>query len=71
MDAKAMNAHANNASAISENEIRLLLDAIYLQFHHDFRGYSMASLRRRISAALIAMNCATVSALQEKLFQSY
>lgn len=63
-----MNAHANNASAISENEIRLLLDAIYLQFHHDFRGYSMASLRRRISAALIAMNCATVSALQEKLF---
>jgi len=54
--------------ALNENEITLLLDAIYLQFHHDFRGYSMASLRRRIAAALSAMNCSTVSALQERLF---
>lgn len=50
-----------------EIEIRLLLEAIYLQFHYDFRSYAMASLRRRVNAALIALHCETVSALQEKI----
>ncbi|MDF2694715.1 MAG: Chemotaxis protein methyltransferase CheR [Labilithrix sp.] len=48
-------------------ELRLLLEAIFLRFHYDFRSYSMASLRRRITAALSAMGCETVSALQEKV----
>ena len=48
-------------------EVRLLLDAIYSRFHYDFRSYSMASLKRRILVALPKLQCATVSALQEKL----
>jgi chemotaxis protein methyltransferase CheR len=47
-----------------EIELRLLLEAIYLRFHYDFRNYSMSSLRRRITGALAAMGCETVSALQ-------
>jgi chemotaxis protein methyltransferase CheR len=48
-------------------ELRLLLEAIYLKFHYDFRGYSMASIKRRLLQALPALGCATVSALQEKI----
>lgn len=50
-----------------EIEIRLLLEAIYLRFHYDFRSYSMVSLKRRIAVALPQLGCATVSALQEKI----
>lgn len=50
-----------------EIELRLLLEAIYLRFHYDFRSYSMASLRRRVTAALAALGCETVSALQERI----
>ncbi|MEO7110459.1 MAG: CheR family methyltransferase [Polyangiaceae bacterium] len=50
-----------------EIEIRLLLEAIYLRFHYDFRSYSMVSLKRRIGVALPPLGCSTVSALQEKI----
>jgi len=50
-----------------EIEIRLLLEAIYLRFHYDFRSYSMASLKRRVAVALTQLDCKTVSALQEKI----
>ena len=29
-------------------ELQLLLDAIYLKYHYDFRGYALASLKRRL-----------------------
>ena len=61
-----MNAAHERVSA-TDIELRLLLEAIYLRFHHDFRSYSMASLRRRVSAALPKMGCSTISSLQEKL----
>jgi chemotaxis protein methyltransferase CheR len=51
----------------NEIEVRLLLEAIYLRFHYDFRSYAMASIRRRIAAALPKLGCATISALQEKV----
>jgi chemotaxis protein methyltransferase CheR len=51
----------------TEIEVRLLLEAIYLRFHYDFRSYSMASLKRRILAALPKLQCATISALQDKV----
>jgi chemotaxis protein methyltransferase CheR len=53
--------------AAVEIEIRLLLEAIFLQYHYDFRGYAMASLKRRVAAALASLRCSTVSALQEKV----
>ncbi len=48
-------------------ELGLLLEAIFLRFHYDFRAYSKVSMKRRIAAALPKLGCATISALQEKL----
>lgn len=45
-------------------ELGLLLEAIYRQYHYDFRGYAEASLRRRIGSALVHFGCDTVSSLQ-------
>lgn len=47
-------------------ELRLLLDAIYLKYHYDFRGYAGASLRRRLRTALGRFGCTTLSQLQDK-----
>jgi chemotaxis protein methyltransferase CheR len=48
-------------------ELPLLLEAIYLKYHYDFREYAHASLKRRLSAALIRFNCRTLSQLQERV----
>lgn len=50
-------------------EVRELLDTIYAHFHYDFRRYAMASLKRRVAAALTGLGCATVPALKEKLLR--
>lgn len=47
-----------------ELEVDLLLEAIFLRYHYDFRGYSIASVRRRVGAALSSLRVASVSALQ-------
>ena len=52
-----------------ENEIRLLLDAIYLRYHYDFRSYSPASIKRRLNAAQQQMGEDTLSALQERVLR--
>lgn len=48
-------------------ELRLLLDAIFLRYHYDFRNYSIASLKRRAQAALTYFDCGTISHLQERV----
>ena len=48
-------------------DLTLLLEAIYLRYHHDFRGYARASMRRRMSAAIAALRCENLSALQGKI----
>ena len=48
-----------------EIELRLLLDALYLRYHYDFRSYSQASLKRRLTAAKSQMGAETLPALQE------
>src|SRR6187402_196526 len=50
-------------------EIRLLLDAIYLRYHYDFRSYSAASVKRRLSAAKTQMSADSLSALQERVLR--
>jgi chemotaxis protein methyltransferase CheR len=50
-----------------EIELQLLLEAIYRQYHYDFRGYSLASVKRRITQALVLFKCPSISALQERL----
>ena len=46
-------------------EIKLLLEALYHRYHYDFRGYSMASVKRRIKLARDKYNCRSYSQLQD------
>ena len=48
-----------------EIEIRLLLEAIFLKYHYDFRGYAMASIRRRLHQAREHFGCRSFSMLQD------
>jgi chemotaxis protein methyltransferase CheR len=48
-------------------ELKLLIDAVYLRYHYDFRGYAHASLKRRARAAMAAFGCATLSQLQDRI----
>ncbi|WP_439630884.1 CheR family methyltransferase [Shinella sp.] len=52
---------------VEDIEIRLLLEAIYLKYHYDFRNYAMASIKRRLKQAREQLGFATFSALQENL----
>ena len=48
-------------------ELRLLVDAIYLKYHYDFREYATASLKRRLKSAMLKFDCATLSELQGRV----
>jgi chemotaxis protein methyltransferase CheR len=48
-------------------EIRLLLEAIYQKYHYDFRGYSMASVKRRLLHAKHKFGCQSFSQLQDRV----
>jgi chemotaxis protein methyltransferase CheR len=53
----------------TEIELQLLLDAIYLRYHYDFRQYSVASLKRRLSSAMTTFGCRTYSQLQDRVLR--
>ncbi len=48
-------------------ELKLLVDAVYLKYHFDFRGYAAASLKRRMRAAMSRFGCESLSQLQDRL----
>jgi chemotaxis protein methyltransferase CheR len=48
-------------------ELRMLVEAVYLKYNYDFRDYTGASQKRRVLAAMRAMDCDTVSALQARV----
>jgi chemotaxis protein methyltransferase CheR len=50
-----------------EIELKLLLEAIYQKYHYDFRSYSMASIKRRLSQAKNRLQCRSLSMLQDKV----
>jgi len=52
---------------VEDIEIRLLLEALFLRYHYDFRNYAMASIKRRLKQAREQMGFSTFSALQESL----
>jgi chemotaxis protein methyltransferase CheR len=52
---------------VHDIEVRLLVEAIYLRWGHDFREYALASLKRRVLQACQRMNAASISALQERV----
>lgn len=46
-------------------ELKLLLEALFRQYHYDFRGYSMASVKRRMNLAREHFRCRSFSQLQD------
>jgi len=48
-------------------ELRLLIEAIYLKFHYDFRSYAPASLKRRLTLAMQRFECRSLSQLQDRV----
>lgn len=51
----------------AEIELDLLLEAIYRLYQHDFRGYARSSLRRSVARAQIALRCATITDLLDRI----
>jgi chemotaxis protein methyltransferase CheR len=52
---------------LREIEIRLLLEAVYLRYQHDFRDYARSSLRRRLEQAMTEFGCSRIADLQHRL----
>jgi chemotaxis protein methyltransferase CheR len=50
-------------------ELQLLVEAIYLKYHYDFRSYSSVSLKRRLNAAMARFGCETLSQLQDRVLR--
>lgn len=50
-------------------ELRLLLEAIYLRYHHDFRQYAATPLHDRLGRALEHFGLRTLSGLQERVLR--
>jgi chemotaxis protein methyltransferase CheR len=48
-------------------ELELLIEAVYHTYHHDFRSYARASLRRRLQAAMQRFGCSSLSQLQGRV----
>jgi len=48
-------------------ELRLLLEAIHEKSRYDFRGYSIASLKRRLTHAKERFGCSSFSELQHRV----
>jgi chemotaxis protein methyltransferase CheR len=48
-------------------ELRLLLEALYLRYHYDFRDYARSSLRRRLRVAMDRFGCHSLSQLQDRV----
>ena len=54
-------------SSLERLEIDLLLEGIYRHYGHDFRGYALSSLRRRLKKRLEGEGLATFSELQARV----
>jgi len=54
---------------LEDFELGLLLEAIFYQYHFDFRGYSKASIKRRMTKAMEHFGCDTFSLLQNRILQ--
>jgi chemotaxis protein methyltransferase CheR len=55
------------AAGDTDIELRLLIEAIYLKYHYDFRDYAPASLKRRVRTAMQKFQCPTISQLQDRV----
>jgi chemotaxis protein methyltransferase CheR len=53
--------------SVEDIEIQLLLEAVFLRYHYDFRHYARASIKRRLMQARLHFGAPNISALQERL----
>jgi len=53
------------SASTDDIEIRLLLEAVYQKYHYDFRGYAMASIKRRLFQARDRFGARSFSILQD------
>jgi len=51
------------------DELASLLDVLFAKYHYDFRGYSKASLRRRLRTALTHFDCESIAMLEARLLR--
>ncbi len=68
MDAEIASLDAGRGGEF-DGEFRLLIEAIYRKYHHDFRGYTVASLQRRMRSALHRFDCATLAELKDRVVE--
>ena len=52
---------------VDQIELQLLLEAIFLKYGYDFRHYSKASIRRRITGRYLATKFSSMAAMQHKI----
>jgi len=50
-------------------EVKLLLQAVYEKYSHDFRDYAMSSIKRRLTSALAHFGMENLSNLQDKILR--
>ncbi len=48
-------------------ELELLVQAIFLKYHSDFRHYSRSSLKRRLRHAMERLSCETLTSVQQRV----
>ena len=53
----------------TDPELPRLLDAIYDRFQYDFREYSVASVTRRLTQAMRALDCSSLAALHDRMLR--
>jgi chemotaxis protein methyltransferase CheR len=58
---------AQSNDSAEDIEMRLLLEALFLRYHYDFRNYSRGSIRRRLKQAREQLGFASFSAMQNQL----
>ena len=58
---------AQSNDSAEDIEMRLLLEALFLRYHYDFRNYSLGSIRRRLKQAREQLGFASFSAMQNQL----
>ncbi len=54
-------------TALFDIEVKLMLEAVYLRYQHDFRDYAVTSLRRRMKQAMAQFGCPTLAELQHRV----
>ncbi|HWP18783.1 MAG TPA: CheR family methyltransferase [Burkholderiaceae bacterium] len=58
---------SDEADPSFDAEVRDLLEAVYRVYQHDFRGYAVASMRRRVRQAMLRFRCESVAQLKQRL----